>query len=90
MEINKDYMNEKGYAVYNEDWVNELEDAEKRIMSFITDHLFETIGYSRALILVRGINSDSFSKIIASLSGYIKRKRMDVKVITIISSQTFA
>jgi len=59
-------------------------------MSFVTEHLFEAIGYSKALIMVRGINNDSFSKIIASLSGYIRRKRMSVRVMTIISSQTFA
>jgi len=90
MEINKDYMNKKGYAVGQSEWLDEIESAEKRIMEFITESLFEAIGTSKVLILVRGINSDSFSKIIASLSGYIKKKRMMVRVMTIVSSQTFA
>jgi len=37
-------MNRKGYAVGQNEWVEELESAEKRIMEFITDNLFEAIG----------------------------------------------
>jgi len=59
----------KDKPVYDPNYVNLLEDAEKSIMSFVTDSLFSIVGYSRALILVRGTNTDSFTKIVSSLSG---------------------
>jgi len=52
--------------------------------------LFKVIGSSKTLILVRGYNIDSFAKAIASLSGYIKKNGMDIKIMTIVSSQAMA
>jgi len=52
--------------------------------------IFKTIGYSKVLIIVQGSNTDSFATLVASLSGYIQKEGMQVKLMTIIASQTFS
>jgi len=39
---------------------------------------------------VRGFNNESFARTIASLSGFIKKHQMDIKILTIVSTQSFA
>jgi len=68
MDVNLDFMS-LTKPTYDPKFVDLIEAAEKKIMSFVTDALFKVVGYSRALVLVRGTNTDSFTKIISSLSG---------------------
>jgi len=78
------------FNITSKEYLEEIKDAEKKMIKFLTHYLFKAIGTSKTLIIARGVNSESFGKAVASLSGYIKRNSMDIKIMTILSSQSFA
>jgi len=83
-------MAEEQYNVMSPAYLKEIKDSEKKMVKFLTHYLFKAIGTNKTLFLVSGINYDSFGKAIASLAGYIKKNRMDIKIMTILALQEFS
>lgn len=56
MEVNESAMKNSIFAIDDPDYVKEMEDAEKKMMKFLTDSLLKTIGFSKTLILIPSLN----------------------------------
>jgi len=56
MEVNESAMKNSKFAIDDPDYVKEMEDAEKKMMKFLTDSLLKTIGFSKTLILIPSLN----------------------------------
>ena len=56
MTVNENAMKESKFPIDDEKYVTEIEDAEKKMMLFLTNSLLKTIGSSKALILINSIN----------------------------------
>jgi len=56
MEVNESAMKNSKFAIDDEKYVKEMEDAEKKMMKFLTDSLLKTIGFSKTLILIPSLN----------------------------------
>jgi hypothetical protein len=56
MEVNETAMKNSKFDIDEPDYVKEMEDAEKKMMKFLTDSLLKTIGFSKTLILIPSLN----------------------------------
>jgi len=56
MEVNESAMKNSKFPIDDSDYVKEMEDAEKKMMKFLTDSLLKTIGFSKTLILIPSLN----------------------------------
>jgi len=56
MEVNETAMMNSKFATDELEYVKEMEDAEKKMMKFLTDSLLKTIGFSKTLILIPSLN----------------------------------
>jgi len=56
MEVNESAMKNSKFAIDEPEYVIEMEDAEKKMMKFLTDSLLKTIGFSKTLILIPSLN----------------------------------
>jgi len=89
-QTNRDTMRKEKFDMDPKGLQSSLKDTEAFMMQFLTKYLFSSIGSSKTLIIVRGVNIDSFTMIIANLAGYIKKKKMQIKIMTIVSTDYFA
>lgn len=56
MEVNEFAMKNSKFDISDSKYVKEMEDAEKKMMKFLTDSLLKTIGFSKTLILIPSLN----------------------------------
>jgi len=56
MNVNENAMKLSHLPIDDPEYVTEIENAEKKMMLFLTNSLLKTIGYSKTLILIPSMN----------------------------------
>jgi len=56
MNVEENQMRNEHFAIDDSQYVKEMENAENKMMLFLTNTLLKTIGSSKTLILITGLN----------------------------------
>jgi len=56
MNVEENQMKKEHFAIDDPKYIEEMENAENKMMLFLTNTLLKTIGSSKTLILITGLN----------------------------------